>query len=385
MKPTAHPRDIFIVCNNIEELGGLQRWAHHVAGLFAASGHDVHLIGVVHPQEVHQYGRDLPYRTTVLHDEHPPSAWSPKRLRDRLNVQAQAREQRRRADVQAAADRLTSLFRQARPGGIVIVPQVWAMEWVALSDPGKLRVIGMSHESFQASQASSRFGRVKRYFSDVDLLLLLTQEDADEWVANGMNNTGAMPNPLPITPEITADRSAKTVVSLGRLSFEKGYDLLLTAWSHVAPRHPDWTLRLFGSGPEADNLRKQAAELGVSGSVEFPGQTADIEGALRDASVFALASRAEGFPMSLLEAMAMGLPCAAFDCAPGVREIVDDGGNGFLLTPGNTAGLADALERLITDRDLRETLGDQARVDVQQFSADAILDRWESVFQHLYR
>lgn len=385
MKPTAHPRDIFIVCNNIEELGGLQRWAHHVAGLFAASGHDVHLIGVVHPQEVHQYGRDLPYRTTVLHDEHPPSAWSPKRLRDRLNVQAQAREQRRRADVQAAADRLTSLFRQARPGGIVIVPQVWAMEWVALSDPGKLRVIGMSHESFQASQASSRFGRVKRYFSDVDLLLLLTQEDADEWVANGMNNTGAMPNPLPITPEITADRSAKTVVSLGRLSFEKGYDLLLTAWSLVAPRHPDWTLRLFGSGPEADNLRKQAAELGVSGSVEFPGQTADIEGALRDASVFALASRAEGFPMSLLEAMAMGLPCAAFDCAPGVREIVDDGGNGFLLTPGNTAGLADALERLITDRDLRETLGDQARVDVQQFSADAILDRWESVFQHLYR
>ncbi|MGR7000063.1 glycosyltransferase [Yinghuangia aomiensis] len=200
-----------------------------------------------------------------------------------------------------------------------------------------------------------------------------------------MNNTGAMPNPLPITPEITADRSAKTVVSLGRLSFEKGYDLLLTAWSHVAPRHRTGRCACSAPAPKADNLRKQAAELGVSGSVEFPGQTADIEGALRDASVFALASRAEGFPMSLLEAMAMGLPCAAFDCAPGVREIVDDGGSGFPLTPGNTAGLADALERLITDRDLRGTLGDQARVDVQQFSADAILDRWESVFQHLYR
>ncbi|MFI6980699.1 glycosyltransferase [Embleya sp. NPDC050154] len=382
---TRTPRDIFIVCNNIEELGGLQRWAHHTAGMLQASGHTVHLIGVVHPETVHDYGRDLPYRTSVLHRVHPPSAWGPRTVRDRLNVGAQRREMLRKASMRQAADRLTALFRAARPGAIVIAPQVWAMEWVALADTSGLRVIGMSHESFEASANSSRARRVRRWFADVDRLLLLTVEDADAWSRDGLNNVDVLPNPLPIRPQTSSERADPLVVGLGRLSFEKGYDLLLEAWVEVARRNPEWRLRLYGSGPEEGRLRAQAAALGLTGTVEFAGQTADVEGALREGSVFVAPSRAEGFPISLMEAMAMGVPSVAFDCAPGVREILTHERNGLLVPRGNTHEFTAALERLIRDRDLRDRLGKQGLEDVTRFAPEAVLERWEQIFDYVYR
>lgn len=378
-------RDIFIVCNNIEELGGLQRWAHHTAKMLSGRGHVVHLIGIVHPPTTHDYVPEGGYRTSVMYDEHPIGAWAPKRLVDRVNIPARLRESRRRVEAQAVADRLTALFRAARPGAIVIVPQVWAMEWVAMADTRGTRVIGMSHESFQASKATSRRARVKRHFAHVDRLLLLTREDADAWARDGLNHTGVLPNPLPIQPVTGSDRASKVVVSLGRFSYEKGYDMLLESWAQVRVDHPDWTLRLYGGGVEDAALRAQAVRLGLDTCVEFPGPTADVEKSLRDGAVFALSSRAEGFPMSLLEAMAMGIPCVAFDCAPGVREIVTDRVNGLLIQPGNTDRFTDGLRELMDDAELRDRLGEQAVLDVQKYAPDAILDRWEDLFDLMYR
>src|SRR5437763_422307 len=103
-------------------------------------------------------------------------------------------------------------------------------------------------------------------------MLPLTREDADLWIRQRMDNVGFMPNPLPFFPDVPSDRSARCVVSIGRLHEEKGVDLLLEAWAQVAPRHPDWTLRIYGSGEEEDALRKLAAELGVAASVAWMGR-----------------------------------------------------------------------------------------------------------------
>ncbi|MDI2131714.1 glycosyltransferase family 4 protein [Yinghuangia seranimata] len=381
---TTHARDIFIVCNSVDELGGLTRWADHIARLFVASGHRVELIGIT-PATTRAGYRDVPYRTRTLYTEHPPPGWRPRRPWQHANVKARIRQHRRDTGMRAAADQLSEVFRAAPSDAVIIVAQVWAMEWVALADTAGLPVVAMSHESYEASRASSRYGRVKRYYSRADRLLLLTHEDADAWAVDHMTNVGYMPNPLPLVVDEPADGTEKTVVSLGRLSYEKGYDLLLEAWADVAPKHPDWTLRLHGTGDEEAALRAQAETLGIAGSVDFAGQTSDIEGALKKASVFALASRAEGFPLSLLEAMACGLPCVAFDCAPGVREIIRDGTDGLLAVTGNTRQFADQLDRLLGDPELRATLGARARKDAERFSPDAVLARWEHVFQLVHR
>jgi glycosyltransferase involved in cell wall biosynthesis len=369
----AESRDIFIVCNNVEELGGLQRWAHHIALLFTREGHRVHLVGVTHADRPHDYGQNPPYVVTVLHEKPPP----PRR--------GGLSRLRHRAAVRQGARRLGALFRTARPGGVVIAAQVWAMEWVARADTAGMPVIGMSHESYEATRQSSRYERVKRHFAGADLMLALTGADADAWAFDDMSNAGAMPNPVHVTPASFSPRTEPVVVRLGRLSFEKGQDMLLEAWADVAPRYPDWRLRLYGTGPDEESLRRRATELGLDASVEFPGATTDLEGALTGASVFALSSREEGFPMSIIEAMVYGLPTVAFDCAPGVRELLTDGTDGLVVTPGNTVEFAAALDRLMGDARLRDSLGEAARTSVRRYAPDVVIGRWEREFARLDR
>ncbi|MER7990042.1 glycosyltransferase family 4 protein [Streptomyces noursei] len=378
----AGPRDVFFVSNSVNELGGITSWSHQMARLFAEQGHRVHVIGIVPPPEgrVHELGPDLPYETTTLYDVHPPSVRPVRGLKDKLNVVEQRRRAAREAGMHEQAAKMSALFRAARPGGVVIVTQVWAMEWVALADTAGLAVIGMSHESFETCRKSSRFARVKRFYQDVDRMLPLTREDADKWIRQRMDNVGFMPNPLPFFPDVPSERSQKVVASIGRLHEEKGVDLLLEAWAKVAPQHPDWTLRIYGSGEEAEALRKQAAELGVTDSVEWMGRTSDVAGALRESAVFALSSRGEGFPLAPMEAMATAVPCVAFDVAPGVREIITDGVDGFLAPPGNITEFARHLDALMSDEELRDRMGELARENIQRFSTDEIVARWEALF-----
>ncbi|MFE2878754.1 glycosyltransferase [Streptomyces roseus] len=380
-------RDIFIVSNSVDELGGVTTWSHQMARLFTDRGHRVHIVGIAPvAEEIRQkLPQDLPYATTTLYEAHPPKARRLRGIKGRLNAPERRRQAARRAQMRAKAEKLNELLRAAAPGAVVIVTQVWAMEWVALADTKGLSVIGMSHESFEASQKSTRGERVRRHYPEVDRLLVLTPEDADLWIRAGMENVDSMPNPLPFMPDSPAPRTGKVVASVGRLAFEKGMDLLLDAWADASPHHPDWVLRIYGAGVEEPALRAHAAALGLTDSVEWMGSTDDVLGALHGASVFAQASRAEGFPITLLEAMAAGVPVAAFDCAPGVREIVEHGEDGLLARLGNTMELAGHLDVLMADRELRDRLGDNAFRNVRRYSSSEITDRWEELFAFLER
>jgi glycosyltransferase involved in cell wall biosynthesis len=373
-------RDIFIVSNSVDELGGVASWSHRMAELLSGRGHRVQLIGIA-PAVLHKdFGDDLPYTMTTLHDEQPPPAWTPRYPWQQLDVRARRRSAARAAGMREAAERMNALFRTAGPGAVVIVTQVWAMEWVALADLKGLQVIGMSHESFETCRASSRFARVQRYYADVDRLVVLTDEDADAWIRQGMNSTCGIPNPLPFPVAEAGAPAARTVVSIGRLHQEKGVDLLLETWAEAVAGRPGWQLKIYGLGEEEQALRAQCSSLGLDGSVEFAGRTDDVPGVLAGAGVFVLSSRGEGFPISLMEAMACGVPCVAFDCAPGVHEIVRDGEDGLLAQVGNTSALARQLGRLMDDQELRDAMGERARAAIGRYAPEQVLDRWEELF-----
>ncbi|MFI8106238.1 glycosyltransferase [Streptomyces sp. NPDC086023] len=377
-------RDIFFVGNQVDELGGVTTWTHQMARLFTGRGHNVHVIGITEPEVVQDLGGELPYPTTVLYGEHPPKVPSTRGVH-KFNVARHRVKARRDEGMQEQAAKLTALFAAAKPGAVVIVTQVWAMEWVALADTSGLTVIGMSHESFEYSKACSRFGRVQKFYKDVDRMLVLTQEDSDLWIRQGLNNASFMPNPLPFIPDVPSPRTEKVVTSIGRLSDQKGIDMLLDTWAEVAPKHPDWTLQIFGSGEDEEMLKKQCTELGLDASVQWMGRTSDVAGALRGGSIFVQSSRGEGFPLALMEAMAAGVPCAAFDCAPGVREIIKDGEDGLLAALGNTSGLARTLSTLISDKELRDSMGELARERIQRYAPEKIVARWEALFSFLDR
>lgn len=180
--------------------------------------------------------------------------------------------------------------------------------------------------------------------------------------------------PLPVA---APGRSGSLVLGIGRLEHEKGFDQLLQAFAAVADQHPTWTLRIHGEGSCRDQLERQSEDLRLTGRVEFPGWTRPIWPALQQGNLFVLPSRYEGFPSALLEAMAAGLACIAVDCPDGPGVIVREGVDALLVPAGDTAALAAAMDRCMSDPQLRQELGRRAVEVTERFGWAAMVDAYE--------
>jgi GalNAc-alpha-(1->4)-GalNAc-alpha-(1->3)-diNAcBac-PP-undecaprenol alpha-1,4-N-acetyl-D-galactosaminyltransferase len=193
-------------------------------------------------------------------------------------------------------------------------------------------------------------------------------------------------NPIPeefVVGEARLQRSdgvPKRLLAVGRLSEEKRFDRLIQAFASISHRHPNWTLRIVGEGPERTKLESVVARLSVSGRVELPGKRVDIKAEFMNADAFALTSRYEGFPNSLLEAMASGLPCVATDCPSGPSEISEHGRSAVLVPVDDFLALESALDELMGNPVKRSELAELARRSVtERFLLEHILERWNKV------
>jgi glycosyltransferase involved in cell wall biosynthesis len=176
------------------------------------------------------------------------------------------------------------------------------------------------------------------------------------------------------------------VVSAGRLSPEKGVDVLLAAWPRVVSQLPEATLLILGDGDQREALEQQSCALGIEQSVMFRGAVSDTVPYLRAADVFALPSRTKGLPVVLLEAMACGLPICA-TAAGGTPEVLTDGVTGRLVPSERPNTFGDALAALLQQGDsARISLGTAARAHVQErFSLDAMAEKTLRLYNQLLR
>jgi glycosyltransferase involved in cell wall biosynthesis len=188
-----------------------------------------------------------------------------------------------------------------------------------------------------------------------------------------------LPNPLAAASSSeTADFTAPTVITVGRLVEQKGIDVLLAAWAKVAAALPDWRLALVGDGPLTGELKEQARKLGVADSIDWVGHVPDPFPFLRGAKFFVMTSRFEGTPNALLEAMACGLPAVVADASPGPCELIGSGDDaaGVIVPAEDASATADAIIRLARDETLRRRLGLAARERARAHDADQAIDVW---------
>ena len=177
--------------------------------------------------------------------------------------------------------------------------------------------------------------------------------------------------------------NSKTILSVGRLTNDKQQHYLIKIWSDIIKSHPDWKLRIVGSGELLEDLKLQIHELNLSESVTIVSPTKDITNEYLGASFFLLTSRYEGFGMVLLEAMECGLPCVSFDCPSGPPEIIINGFNGFLIRSFDLAAYVNAVKLLIQDPDLRNIMATQAKFSVTEYSEEIIFEHWKNLLSKL--
>ncbi|KAB8289138.1 glycosyltransferase, group 1 family protein [Bifidobacterium ramosum] len=194
----------------------------------------------------------------------------------------------------------------------------------------------------------------------------------------------AIPNPMPaVTPAPTYDAGSRLILSAGRLTRQKGFDLLVDVAARVLPDRPDWRWVILGDGEDRPMLERRIADAGLDGRLTLAGQTDDMDGWMRRAAMFVLTSRYEGLPMVLLEAKAHRLPIAAFDCPTGPADIVTDGLNGWLVDELSVTDMARCVASLMDDEELRRRFARHALDDARRFDRDAIVTQWAALLDGL--
>lgn len=273
--------------------------------------------------------------------------------------------------------RLLRGLRALRGGTLVATRPALNLLAARLVHPS-VTVIGQEHLNFGAHRPRLA-ADIRRRYGRLDALTVLSSDDLRDYGALFGERVHRIPNPVTRLDGGISDGSAKVVVAAGRLNTQKGFDLLIEAWRPVARRHPDWTLRIYGSGPEREALERAAAGL----PVELPGRTDALGAAMAAGSLFVLSSRWEGFGLVLVEAMGKGLPVVSFDCPRGPSDIVGHGEDGLLVPPEDVPALTVALLELIGDPQRRARMAAAARETARRYEPAAIVPLWDAMLRDL--
>lgn len=252
---------------------------------------------------------------------------------------------------------------------------------------GEMHINRANYRNFEANESNivkdlfAKFWmqNLVKKLKRLDHFVVLTEEDKKAWPE--LQNIRVIPDPLSFCPTKKSSLKDKRVIAVGRYVYQKGFDMLLQAWSRIEKQYPDWQLAVYGDGERTsyeqlmEDLRIDAARCHLN------GPTSDIQSEYVNSSLFVFSSRFEGFGMVLVEAMACGLPVVSFACPCGPRDIIKDGYDGLLVENGNVEALANSLSMLMNDETLRFSMSQEGQKNVQRFRIEQVAQQWNTIFK----
>jgi glycosyltransferase involved in cell wall biosynthesis len=380
--PDGRPR-VYVLIIHAYGVGGTIRTGLNLAGHLSASC-DVGVVSLLRRRKAPALPFPPGVATRDVADETAPAGLLAKLLRRVPSVLMHPQDYAYHACSLWTDVRLVRTLRSLEPGVLVTTRPGFNLIAAQLAPRG-IATIGQEHMNFHSHRPLIS-ADIRRRYGGLDALAVLTEGDREDYgalLAGTPTRVARIPNAL---PELEGGRSpleAKVAIAAGRLTRQKGFDLLIGAWADVARRHPDWQLRIYGSGAERDALRTLVHEHGLTEQVLLMGRTDRLGEELARASLFVLSSRFEGFGMVIIEAMSKGLPVVSFDCPRGPADIVDHGADGLLVPNGDVEGLGRAILELVEDGERRRRLGAAAVGKAREYDMAAIGPRWDALLAEL--
>ncbi len=367
-------------------MGGLVRTTVNTANHFAELGHDVELISFYRHQDQPFFPIHPDVTVTPLLDIRKSATFG------RLETWERARPSRLTPRSEPFYDSVTlrgdhmvaRALRGLDADVLISTRPAWNIA-AAMWAPKGTVLIGQDHLNFTKHKRELR-AQMKRWYPRLDAMVTLTEADRSDYqqlLKDAPTRVLAIGNAVSGGEHPRTAQSEPVVVTAGRFTHQKRYDHLVRAFAQVVEQRPDWTLRLFGDGPHLKRLRELVSELGMADNIAFMGRTSDTEGEFAKASVMAMSSRYEGFPMVILEAFACGLPVVSYDCPRGPGEMITSGTDGLLVDDGDVDALAGALLSLVNDPELRRTMSRNALATAERNSIEVVGAQWEQLFAEL--
>ena len=289
-------------------------------------------------------------------------------------------------------EKLTKVFQNLSPDIIICLAGFRAD--IISSIKCKAKKIVECHEAryFVMSDFDKRKSILSRIYTNVyqrwhyfrtieknaDIVVSLTEGDKKLW--KNAKRVEVIPNFSTMHVLHYSDLKKKRIIAVGRLSPEKGYERLINVWETVSPKHPDWSLDIFGDGRLRDELNNLILEKKLK-NICIRKATPNISQEYVNSSICVMTSHLEGFGLVLLEALMHGLPCVAFDCPFGPGSIIEDHKNGFLIKDGDIVQYAERLGLLMSDISLRESFSSYAIEHVKKFSVNTVMHQWIRLFE----
>ncbi|MGI9887683.1 glycosyltransferase family 4 protein [Vibrio chagasii] len=237
-------------------------------------------------------------------------------------------------------------------------------------------------EHFEYDVPNSILKKIRKLiYRWVSGVVILTDEDRNKYSWIGDNKIHTIPNIVSVKHSLKLVSKKNTVIAVGRMCHQKGFDLLISAWNKV--NNSSWNLHIYGEGEDRELLHDMIEKYSLNNVELFPF-TQDIDGKYQSSSVFVLSSRFEGLGMVLIEALAHELPCISFDCPAGPRTIIKHGVNGTLVPTGDIEKLADAISELIGSEELRDEYSRNSIDSIKEFSEVSVVSKWNVMLEGLY-
>lgn len=262
---------------------------------------------------------------------------------------------------------------------IVMLP-ITIIMMLALHKDTKAKII--ASERNDPTKYSFFIKKALRYYAKRADGFVFQTSDALAWYIDSIaeEKTKIIPNainPAFLQSAYTGKRE-KRIIAVGRLNAQKNFQLLIDAFGAISGQFPDYTLSIFGEGSELEKLKEHANEMKIGGKVSFPGYSNNMPEELGKSMLFVLTSNYEGMPNALMEAMAMGLPCISTDCpCGGPRFLIEDGKNGLLVPVGDVKSLAEAIQKMLTDKGKAESIAAEAMKVREVLNPNKVYALWE--------